>query len=144
MAEWITVKAAAQLRECSERNILDLIKRGTLEGKKDKDGRRWLALMDIPEETTGKTSEYSEGLPNISEVVTLLKAQLDENRTQLEEKDKQIERLQEELSQASERSDTIVLQLTRQIEHSQRLLEYKSEPWHRRIFRRKQEDNTQQ
>ena len=41
---------------------------------------------------------------------------------QLEEKDKQIAKLQEGLSQASERSDTIILQLTRQLEQQQLML----------------------
>ena len=54
----------------------------------------------------------------------------------------QIDKLQDEMSGANERHDTIVLQLTRQIEQSQRLLEYNQEPFYRRWFRKgkKQED----
>jgi predicted RNase H-like nuclease (RuvC/YqgF family) len=50
------------------------------------------------------------------------------------------ERIQE-LEQARERSDMITLQLTRQMEQAQRMLEaHESEkrgPWYRRIFRKK-------
>lgn len=119
--EWITVKAAANFRSCSERNVLDLIKRGTLKGKKE--GRRWLVWMDVPEEPP-------EDVPNVPEVLAAF-------RQQLEEKDKQIAKLQDELSEASQRHDTIVLQLTRQLEQSQRLLEYHQDPWYRRWFRKK-------
>jgi hypothetical protein len=55
-------------------------------------------------------------------------------RQQLTEKDKQIEGLQTQLQDTSERHDTIILQLTRQLEQSQRLLEYHDEPWYRRWF----------
>jgi len=44
-----------------------------------------------------------------------------------------------ELEGSRERSDTIILQLTRQLEQSQRLLEYHQAPWWRRIFRRKEQ-----
>jgi len=127
MSEWVTVKTAAELRKCSERNILDLIKRGKLNAKRAEDGRRWLVEMDMSEDTPEETSE---DLPNTSEVVSLLKSQM-------EEKDKQIAKLQEDLSEASQRHDTIVLQLTRQVEQSQRLLEYHQEPWWRRMFKKK-------
>ena len=46
------------------------------------------------------------------------------------------ERIQE-LEDARQRSDTIVLQLTRQLEQSQRLLEYHRDPWYRRWFRKR-------
>jgi len=46
------------------------------------------------------------------------------------------ERIQE-FETARERQDTIILQLTRQTEQSQRLLEYQQEPWYRRVFGKK-------
>lgn len=45
------------------------------------------------------------------------------------------EYLRKELSDTKERSDTIILQLTRQIESQQRLLEYHQEPFYKRWFR---------
>ncbi len=61
--------------------------------------------------------------------------------------DQMIDRLKEEnsylkeriaeMDAARERSDTLMLQMTRQVEQSQRLLEYQQEPWYRRVFRKK-------
>lgn len=127
--EWITVKDAAKLRKCSERNIIELIKKGQLEAKKD--GRRWLILMD--------TSEMpSEESPQSAEMISLLKAQLQEKdaqirqlQEQLGEKDKQMEKLQEQVAEASHRHDTVVMQMTR-------LLEYHQQPFWRRWRKRKQ------
>lgn len=48
----------------------------------------------------------------------------------------EVEYLRQELKDTKERSDTIILNLTRQLEQSQRLLEYKQAPWWRRWFRR--------
>ena len=125
--EWITVKEVAQRRKCSERNILRLIKAGKLEGKKDDGGHRWLVKTDSSE-------MVSEESPTDTELMSVLKAQL-------QEKDKQIERLQVELQDvrsASEdsrkRSDTIILQLTQQ---NQLMLEDKTAPWWQRWFKRR-------
>ena len=130
--EWITVKIAAQIRKCSERNIIQLIKKGTLQAKKD--GRRWLVLMD----TSVKVPEdVPERYPNVPEMISIL-------QKQLFEKDKQIENLQNQITtieDARQRSDTIILQLTRQLEQSQRLLEYHQEPWYRKLFRKKRTED---
>jgi len=125
MAEWIPVSKAAQVRKCSERNIYILANKGVLQSKKE--GRRLLVLMDVPENT-------SEIDPKISEMISIL-------QKQLEEKDKQIENLQTQLEDSSQRSDTIVLQFTRQLENQHKLLEYHQEPWYRKWFRKKREEN---
>lgn len=125
MSEWVPVSKAAQIRKCSERTIYNLTKKGVLQSKKE--GGRLLVLMDVPEDT-------SEVDPKFSEVLSVLQAQL-------EEKDKQIDNLQKQLEDASHRHDTIVLQLTRQMEQSQKLLEYQSEPFYRRWFRKKRKED---
>ena len=132
MQEWITVKDAAKIRKCTERNIIGLIHKGELEGKKD--GRRWLVLMDASEIT-------SEEYPKSAEMISLLKAELQEKNEQISKLQQQMEEMRQDLSEASNRHDTIVLQLTRQLEQSQRLLEYHQDPWYRRWFRKKQIPN---
>ena len=52
----------------------------------------------------------------------------------------EVEYLRQELKETKERSDTIVLNLTRQLEQSQRLLEHHQEPWYRKWFRKKQRE----
>lgn len=46
------------------------------------------------------------------------------------------ERIQE-LESSRERADQMVMQMTRQMESQQRLLEYHEDPWYRRWFRKK-------
>ena len=128
--KWITVKEAAIIRKCTERNIIELIKKGILQSKKD--GRKWLVLVEASE----TNAELS---PQFSEIISVLKVQLEGKDKQIEEKDKQIERLQEQLSDASQRHDTIIMQLTRQLEQSQRMLEAHRDPWYRRWFRKSQQ-----
>ena len=137
MEEWITVKDAAQLRNCTERNVLRLIQKGELKAKRE--GHKWLILKETVEQT-------SEESPNVSDIISVLKVQLEGKDKQIEEKDKQIERLQEQieetsrtLSESSQRHDTIVMQLTRQLEQSQRMLEAHRDPWYRRWFRKSQQ-----
>lgn len=96
MEEWITVKEVAKIRNCTERNIIKLIKKGELQAKKD--GYRWIVLMDSSERST-------EQSPNNAELISVLKAQLQEKddqigkfQQQLEEKDNQIERLHQLLA----------------------------------------------
>ncbi|KKN57082.1 hypothetical protein LCGC14_0565540 [marine sediment metagenome] len=128
--EWLTTKEAAGKLNKSVRYVRTMIQEGKLRARRD--GNKWLiheSLSPPPEETEGPPSETAG---NTRETLSILKAQL-------EAKDTQIAALQERLAAAdgaSERHDTIVLQLTRQVEQSQRLLEYQSDPWYRRMFRK--------
>jgi hypothetical protein len=120
MEKWVTVKAAADLRKCTSRNVIDLIKRGKLAAKRDEDGRRWLVLVDVAKNASEESSEVipkserNGEIRMLREQVTNLQAELSESRKAAED--------------ASQRHDTIVMQLTRQLEQSQRLLEYHREP----------------
>lgn len=113
MPNWISVKEAAKIRKCTQANIRYLISQGKIEGKKD--GGRWL----LNEESL----KYEKDFSQTADVISVLKAQL-------EEKDKQIQEM-------SERHDTIVLQMTRQMEQTQKMLEAAKEPWYRRWFGKK-------
>src|SRR5574340_1489658 len=104
MDEWITVKEVAKLRNCSDRTVLRWIEQEEVESKRD--GRKWLIL---------KSSLKSEESPTDSDIVSLLKVQLENIKVEVEEKNKLINDLRQQMEDMSERHDTIVLQLTRQL-----------------------------
>jgi excisionase family DNA binding protein len=133
--EWITVKDAAKLRKCSERNIIELIHKEELEAKKD--GRRWLILMDTSEATSAES-------PQSEEITSLLKAQLEEKDSQIRqsqeqvaEKDKQIERLQSQIDEKDNQMERLHQLLAIEKTQTQQLLEHQLLPFWRR-WRRKQ------
>jgi excisionase family DNA binding protein len=117
MQEWLTVNEVAELRQIAARTVIDLIHKGELEAKKD--GRRWLILMDVPPDTAAKP-------PDNAAVIGILKAQL-------EEKDKQIAALQNEMSQSRDQANQLLAALTQQ---NQQLLEDKR-PWYGKLFRKR-------
>lgn len=92
---YITVKEYAKMRNCAERTILKQIASGRLVAKRD--GRRWLVQV---EDTVSAPS--AEPVPNNTELIKQLQS---EN-----------EYLRQELSEARQRTDTIILSLTRQME----------------------------
>ena len=125
MAEWITTKEAARILNTSVRNVVNRISQGKLKAKRD--GKRWLVHESLEPASVGTVTE-SEGN---------LKEAFDELLKQIEQKDKQIDSLQRQLEaavEADERHDMIVMQLTKQLGDSQRLIEYHESPWWRRWF----------
>jgi len=121
MEEWITVKETAKIRNCTERNILKLIGKGELQGKKN--GRRWLVLID--------TSEQSpEQSPNSTELISMLKGQL-------QEKDSQISKLQQQLEEKDSQMERLHQLLAIEKSQTQQLLERQSLPFWKR-WRQKQ------
>ena len=121
MEEWITVKEASQIRNCTERNILKLIGKGELEAKKD--GRRWRVLMD--------TSEQSrEQSPKSTELISVL-------TVQLQEKDDQIRKLQQQLEEKDNQMERLHQLLAMEKTQTQQLLERQLLPFWKR-WRRKQ------
>ena len=133
---WYTIAEAEAILSVSKRTIQRRIKAGEIESKLE-DGIRYVKL-DIPVDRFGdikgdtsphlvrilaqENSELRQQLEYFREQFTALQADLRQERTATEE--------------AKQRSDTIILQLTRQLEQSQRLLEHHQAPWYRRWFRR--------
>lgn len=130
--EWLATAEAAELLKVSRRHVTELARQGKLKAKRE--GKNWLihsSLSTADEEVKKLPQGISEeAYRNLEEQVSLLKEQV-------QQKDKQIEVLQKHLDDASQRHDTIVLQLTRQLENQQRLLEYHQEPWYRKWFRKR-------
>jgi excisionase family DNA binding protein len=121
MEEWITVKEAAKVRNCTERNILKLIDKAQLQAKKD--GRRWLVFMDTSEQST-------EQSPNSTELISALKVQL-------QEKDDQISKLQQQLEEKDSQMERLHQLLAMEKTQTQQLLERQLLPFWKR-WRRKQ------
>jgi len=123
--EWITTKEAAKLLKTSARYVREMISKGRLKAKRDRN--RWLVHSSLSAEASEAEGTPGESYRSLREMVDYLK-------TEAQQKDRQIETLQTQLDQSRERSDTIILQLTRQLDQSQRLLEYHQSPWWRRWF----------
>ena len=134
MAEWMTVKEAADFLKISERQVLNRIHTGRL--KAIRNGRRWLVHTSLSEPSSEADKlpigNGNEAVLKPDETVEILKNQLQKREMEVEDLRRQLEAKDRMLDDASQRHDTIVLQLTRQLEQSQHLLEYHKSPWWRR------------
>ena len=154
-SKWVTVKEVAQVRNCSERYVLKLIAQNVLKAKKN--GRRWLVLLDSSEltqnsstldsQTTIKTSNKTDW--NNSELVRIANQQLEDKnneikylKEQLEQKDRQIESIQKSADESRERSDTIIMTLSKNLSETQKALEMKNMSWWKKLKlnKRKEKD----
>ena len=116
---WVTVSEAANALSVSDKTIRRRVKQGKLEAKHE--GRRLLVKLGLDTMTDSVSKD---------EVIADLRAQLEDFRGQIREKDRQIESLQIQLQDASQRHDTVVMQITK-------MLEYERQPFWRRWFKHK-------
>ena len=102
-------------------------------GKSESTIRRWIrtgkltaaminGAWDIPEAVVNDLSNDQQPVGNEQSLVM----------DQLRSENRYLKERIQELEEARERSDTIILQLSRQLEQSQRLLEHHKAPWWRR------------
>ena len=140
--EWMTTAEAAEQLNVSERYVRNLALKGKLKAKRD--GNRWLIHSSLSEPDEGPS-----GIPTEQDGTAAEQKTIEWLQKRVEDQERQISELQSEVSSArkaaedaGERHDMIVLQLTRQLGESQRLLEYHESPWWRRWFgsRKKPED----
>jgi excisionase family DNA binding protein len=136
--EWMTTAEAAEQLNVSERYVRNLALKGKLKAKRD--GNRWLihsSLSEPDEEPSG----IPDGIPTEQGGTQAEQPTIEWFQKRIEEQEKQILDLQSELAStrkasedAGERHDMIVMQLTKQLGESQKLLEYHESPWWRRWF----------
>ncbi len=131
-SKWVSMKQACDILDISISTLRRRIDNGEIESKLEGNRRSIL----IHHDTSSDTSTKQEATQPDTSFVEQLKYQIESLQKQLDTREGEVVKLQEELSQSRERSDTIILQLTRQVEQSQRMLEYHEEPWYRRWFRR--------
>ena len=122
-SKWVSMTVACNALGISESTLRRRIEQGKIETNTE-NGRR-LVLIDIDSQTTIRE-------PDIV-LVEQLKSEIEYLRQELERKNEQITAFDE----GRQRQDTIMLQLTRQIEQSQRMLEYRQTSLWQRIFKRK-------
>ena len=119
----MTIHEVCQRLGKSESTIRRWIREGTLTATKVN------GVWDISEEMVNDCSNGGQTVGSDQSVDGTVQQLRSEN-------DYLKERIQE-LESARERSDTLMLQLTRQLEQSQRMLEAHSAPWWRRLRRRR-------
>ena len=113
--KWLPVRQACETLGIPRSTLYRHIKEGKIKSRKDENDAI-LCLIEVPNASQIETAEKDE-------LIALLRSEVEYLRQQLQN-----------YEMRSERQDTIVLQLTRQLEQSQRLLEFHQEPWYRRWF----------
>jgi hypothetical protein len=139
MEQWLPLGEAAEQLNVTERGLRYRVSKGTIESKLE-DGKR-----DVLLNSEAKLHGNAAG-----DIQATFQALLDEKDERikdwhkiLDDKDKQIDSLNhllQDASEAQQRSDTIILQLTRQFDEQTKLLEdlrHKQDTkWYQRFFRR--------
>ncbi len=128
---WVTMTDACKILGISQSTLYRRVNKGEIESKKEDNAT--MCLVSV-------SNESQDDNMDTQELLSQLRGEVEYLRTQLTQKESQTEEARKAAVEASQRHDTIVLQLTRQ---NQQLLEYHQEPWYRRWFRRRKsgEDN---
>jgi predicted transcriptional regulator len=113
MTEWVTVSQASDILGMSERTIRRYIASNTIESKLE--GNKRLVKVDVKDDKGDKVVMTSTDKDALIKWL----------RNELEEKNKQIERLQNEMKQNRERSDAIIIKLAEELEAQRNILEGK-------------------
>ena len=139
---WHTVTQACKVLGISKRTLWRWVGQGRIKSKME--GRRRMVLIaaehlvsaedsatSVDDTVTGTVDDTPRDTATAQAVlIDKLESEVDYLRRQLEETTARYE-------EGRQRQDTIIMQLTRQLEQSQRLLEYHQDPWYRRWFRRR-------
>jgi excisionase family DNA binding protein len=121
--EWLSVKDVANIRNCTDRTILRMIEKKEVEAKRD--GKRWLIL---------KSSLSDDNIPTETDVTSILKAQVQEQKEEIHYLKEQLEGVRQASEDSRKRSDTIILQITQQ---NQLMLEDKTSSWYQRWLKKR-------
>jgi len=144
--KWMSVADAARVAEVSERTVQRRINKGEYPTKVV-DGKRVVRLSNTNDTEMSDLSQdmwdgegterieadkqrLSEHVNELCQSVAELQSDNRQLREQLQRKDQQIENLQTQLADASQRHDTVVMQMSR-------MLEYERQPFWRRWLKQK-------
>lgn len=138
---WHTISEACEILGISIRTIRRRIEHGKVDSRLE-GGRRMILVTESDRDSaTSSATATDDIVPDTVDDTprdgTVAQSELiDQLKSEVEYLRKQQSETNERYDQEKERADLILLQLTRQIEQSQRLLEYNQEPWYRRMFRK--------
>ena len=125
--KWVTMSQACLTFGVSRRTLTRWIKQRKIESKLDGNRR----LIQVSHTGTDVSQDKPKGETQEGQDVS------DMSQALIDQLKSENEYLRQELKDARERSDTIIMQLTRQLEQSQLMLEAHKEPFWRRWFRKK-------
>ena len=124
------------------RNLCVRVDEATYEQVTQKAVEMGLSLSDFMRQalhalcSNGSCNPDSQSL-QLKEMLEMMPSQLQAKDMQLERKDAQLVQLQEALSEQSKRHDTIVLQMTQQLDRANLMLEdMRHRAWWQRLFRK--------
>ena len=168
-ATWHTMVEACKLLNISRRTLFRWIEQGKIQSELH-GTRRMVLVTEVllsdngtvsgrvtepaggtVDGTVGTMDGTSDGTMEVGSVeqlessdtllISRLESEVEYLREQFSEVQRQLDETRKGAEEASERSDTLLLQLTRQLEQSQRMLEAHQESWWRRIFRRRRNND---
>ena len=114
MTKWVTVSEASVILGMSERTIWRHVSKGSIEAKTE-GGRRYIG-MDSDSDNADKNVSNAMTSTDRDDISNYLK-------NELADRNKLIEQLQSEVKSIRERSDTIIMKLTQELEAQRRLFQ---------------------
>ena len=121
-----SVSEYARMRGVDRGTVYRWTRNGKVETVAENGKIRVVVQEDVPDE------DVAEPVVDASQIVALLQEQLKEKDEQIKALLEQVATLQESIQQ----QNAIVMQMTRNTETAQKLLEYHETPFFRRLFRR--------
>jgi len=126
MQKWLTVPEACQALSMSERTLRRHLKDEKYQSKLE-DGRRFVLIevpdIDVSDDTQQILAEKDARISELQDEVEYLRQKLDETEQARQRTLKIIQQIQQDSESDKQRSDTIILQLTRQFFEQTKLLE---------------------
>lgn len=116
MTTWVTVAQASGILGMSERSVRRHVAKGKLESRMD--GSRRVVKVEVEDGNVGMVGMTIQDKDSLIQWF----------RIELEERNKQIGHLQEELKQGRERSDEIIMKLAGELEAQRSVLENRQMP----------------
>lgn len=131
--KWVSVSEACVLLSISKSTLYRRINEGEIESKRE--GKQTMCLIDVSDASQHETNDTLNNSLQVIEQLSSENEHLRQQVIQLQEnlngKEADLRRKDEQIAEASHRHDTVVMQMTR-------IVEYQQQPFWRKLFQRKQ------